>query len=445
MCRVLFLLDIKSMIQSCLLLSKNWDKNTWKTARNLVFDEKGRGREVFMNTVLENVPSFEKLELHMDDYILAAESIHNLYQWIDSSLLHNPKEVSIYIEEAVCPYINVTFPDLLFRSQSLEKLVIKLNRRFCTTVNPPNAPKLDKLRYLRLGSFIIQDLNGLISNCPVLETFILEDINMYSADELRVQSRNLRQFEILNDLPNFTLATRIRIQTPNLISLVCKDFMLQEYSLDALSSLQYADVGMIRDGEQQVVVSEAIEIIEEHWKENSYPLQMMAFVTALRNVRSLTISSLTFFEVLSKVSDLDDQLIDFPNLQHLKLTTWSTSRCWPAITLFLRTSPHLEVFSLTLQEPEYLVEDDAEMGLIEPQLSHLKRITVREAKGSEREYKFLKFLIQNCLILAQIEVYYATTGRPVRMRQLMSEFAEKIISVPRASKETLSVMFFEAN
>ncbi|XP_026452813.1 uncharacterized protein LOC113353426 [Papaver somniferum] len=112
--RVIFLLDIKSAVQTCLLLSKYWDKNTWKTARSLVFDEKGIGREAFVNTVLEEVPTFQKLELHMEDSILGAGTIGDFYEWIEGSLMLNAKEMSIYIEGAVGDLITVTFPEILF-------------------------------------------------------------------------------------------------------------------------------------------------------------------------------------------------------------------------------------------------------------------------------------------------------------------------------------------
>ncbi|KAI3941905.1 hypothetical protein MKW98_009115 [Papaver atlanticum] len=385
--RVIFLLDMKSMVQTCLLLSKDWDKNTWKTARSLVFDEKGIGREVFVNTVLEKVPTFEKLELHMEDFILGAGTIGDFYAWIDRSLMLNVKEMSIYIKDAVGDLIKVTFPEILFTSESLEKLVIKLNYRYLTSVQQPKSPRLDKLQYLWLGSFATQDLNELISNCPVLETLIFEDITMESNNELRVQSDSLRQFEILNDATylyaQYTLATRIRITTPNLLSFVCKDFMLQEYDMQDLSSLQSAEVGIIKEIQEDAVVSNDDELTVEV-KERTYPGRMLTFLTALNNVKNLTITSPTFLEVLSKAI-LDGHIVHFPNLQRLDLKLCLSRHCWPAIHFLLDTSPQIEFIALALQdEREYLEEDGAELGLIDPQLSHLKRIIIREAKGSDK-------------------------------------------------------------
>lgn len=94
---------------------------------------------------------------------------------------------------------------------------------------------------------------------------------------------------------------------------------------------------------------------------------------------------------------------------------------------------------------EYLEEDVNELGLIEPQLSQLKRIIVRETKGSAMKYKLLKFLIENGLSLAQVELYSSKTNTPIEARQVMREFAERLGAVTRASQMNLTFMFFEAN
>ncbi|KAI3946658.1 hypothetical protein MKW92_040680, partial [Papaver armeniacum] len=103
--------------------------------------------------------------------------------------------------------------------------------------------------------------------------------------------------EICNDgylfQPHYNMAKIIKLVTPNLTSFVCKDYMLQEYYIQNLSSLGTADIKLREVEDRDVVWGEeathlelSAEVIEE-----LFPKRIMKILRALHNVRELTLSS----------------------------------------------------------------------------------------------------------------------------------------------------------
>ncbi|KAI3946656.1 hypothetical protein MKW92_040678, partial [Papaver armeniacum] len=115
-----------------------------------------------------------------------------------------------------------------------------------------------------------------------------------------IESSGLKHLEICNDgslaQPHYNMAKTkiIKLVTPNLTSFICKDYMLQEYYIQNLSSLVTADIKLREEvedrdvawGEDETHLQLSAEVIEE-----LFPKRIMKFLRALHNVRELTLSS----------------------------------------------------------------------------------------------------------------------------------------------------------
>ncbi|MCL7050008.1 hypothetical protein MKW94_007521, partial [Papaver nudicaule] len=116
---------------------------------------------------------------------------------------------------------------------------------------------LPKLKFISLGSFFVEDgdsINRLISSCPILESLILRDIwieNGYDVN-VKIESHGLKHLEINSNIEilvwsHYNMAKIIKLSTPNLTSFICKDYMLQEYCLENVSSLITADIDIVKE------------------------------------------------------------------------------------------------------------------------------------------------------------------------------------------------------
>ncbi|KAI3971604.1 hypothetical protein MKW92_028617 [Papaver armeniacum] len=203
----------------------------------------------------------------------------HLNAWILVALKFNVQDLSIHIEgdENGRYDLQIRLPHSLFNSHSLSSW----------------------LKVMSLCSFHVEDgdsINKLISSCPILESLILRDVWIEDGYEMNVniESDELKHSEIINNnllvWSHYNLAKIIKLSAPNLTSFICKDYMLQEYRLENVSSLVTADIEIVREDEYEAFEYYALEISEEE-KEILYPKRMMEFMKAFHNVKELTISS----------------------------------------------------------------------------------------------------------------------------------------------------------
>ncbi|RZC92879.1 hypothetical protein C5167_007902 [Papaver somniferum] len=315
---------------------------------------------------------------------------------------------------------------------------------------------LPRLKFMSLGSFFVEDgdsINKLISGCPILESLILRDIWIEDGYEMNVniESHELKHLEIINNnLPvrsHYNMAKIIKLSAPNLTSFICKDYMLQEYSLENVSSLITADIEIVREGEYEALEYHDLEISEEE-KEILYPKRTMEFIKAFHNVKDLTISSPRLLQILAGSPDLiEGRSPQFCNLRSLKLTTWFTSWCLAAVSALLKTCPCIESLYLASAEVKFRADkDDDEVALpMSSIMFHLKHIEIRELKGCDAEIKSLELLLMKAPVLEEMVLSLDKSsspdiaGSPDRL-QVAKKLGEKLRSLSRASP-SLAMIF----
>ncbi|RZC89388.1 hypothetical protein C5167_031282 [Papaver somniferum] len=233
----------------------------------------------------------------------------HLNAWVLVALRCNVQDLSIQIDGDGNGHYDLQFrfPQSLFNSQSLSKLVLEMTCNYESQVILPESIDLPRLKFMSLGSFFVEDggsINKLISSCPILESLILRDIWIEDGYDMNVniESHELKHFEIINNIDilvwsHYNMSKIIKLSTPNLTSFICKDYMLQEYCLENVSSLITADIEIVREGEYEALEYYDLEISEEG-KEILYPKRTMEFIEAFLNVKELTISSPGFVQAV---------------------------------------------------------------------------------------------------------------------------------------------------
>ncbi|KAI3936375.1 hypothetical protein MKW98_000649 [Papaver atlanticum] len=461
---ILSFLDMRCVVQTC-VLSKRW-RYVWPTVSNLVFRGDAFGEsggeqlkkfKMFVNMVLmlRDFCDIHKFHLHWGKESYQTEKIVNkhLNTWVLAVLKCNVQDLSIYIEaddNRRCDH-EIRFPHSLFNSQSLSKLVLEMSRNYESQVILPESMHLPGLKFMSLSSFFVEvgdSINKLISSCPILESLILRDIWIEDAYDtnVKIESHVLKHLEISNHniemlvWYHYNMAKIIKLLTPNMTSFICKDYMLQEYCIENVSSLVAADIEILKECTNESLEDSDLEISEDE-RERLYPKRMMEFIGAFHKVKELTISSPGFLQVLAGATNLvEGRSLKFCNLQCLKLTTWFTRRCLLSITYLLNACPCLESLYLTFDKPNYRADkDDGEVELsVSCILSHLKRIEIRKVKGCHTELQFLEFLLMNTLVLEVMVLSFDTSGSsdtaatPDRLK-LVEKFTEKLRTLPRAS------------
>ncbi|KAL0353614.1 UNVERIFIED_CONTAM: hypothetical protein Sangu_0942700 [Sesamum angustifolium] len=127
----------------------------------------------------------------------------------------------------------------------------------------------------------------------------------------------------------------------------------------------------------------------------------------LRNVSSLRISSGTI-ESLFLVKHVMDRLPVFENLTLLELRGEFGERSTKLLIKFLQCLPKLE--SLDFCEGLGRCEDDYRPTSV-PNcvLSSLKAVNYRNLHGTNREIWFLKFLLENAIVLEKMNVFWSNS------------------------------------
>ncbi|XP_026431448.1 putative F-box/FBD/LRR-repeat protein At1g78760 isoform X1 [Papaver somniferum] len=179
------------------------------------------------------------VKLHLD-VIGRYDITSRLSTWIMAEVKHNIQELRLTV--FACEIFQL--PDCLFTSKSLTKFVFCGAGMEHTGFLLPDTMHFPHLRYLALSGVMLADGNTLISeiftSCPVLESLLLSDCSI----NLDFSSLSLKHFQLDNYDSSGPTDTTVKLCAPNLRSIICKDYMSQDYFLENLSSLVTADIGM---------------------------------------------------------------------------------------------------------------------------------------------------------------------------------------------------------
>ncbi|XP_026460145.1 uncharacterized protein LOC113360937 [Papaver somniferum] len=293
-----------------------------------------------------------------------------------------------------------------------------------------------------------------------------------------IETKCVVQTSILSKRWSHIMAKIIKLNAPNLTSLVCKDLMLQEYSVENLSSLVGADIEMVTEDETNVVEEELEKyLIFKEGRKELYPNRMLKILEGLHNVKELTLSH-GCLQVLSAAPNLlERQFPVFSNLRWLKLeTTCSLS----TVGYLLKISPILESLVPTSMERSLLNEeddwraslpfpkklfsdklefepvavrdnefssaddeDDWEAKLPLPHmLSQLKFVEIKDVQGCDNELKFLEFLFRNAMVLEELILFLCPSNNSSRKYDRIANFSEKVKRLPRASPSVTMIFIY---
>ncbi|KAI3937118.1 hypothetical protein MKX01_015333 [Papaver californicum] len=373
---ILSFLDLKQAIKSSILSSK-W-RYVWTSLPFLYFDyglsetknltqSKAKSFEKFVDQVfqLRITSIIERLNLNCFGFISSdLQNLSNcLYTWILIGLKRKVKE--LYLDVPFGPK-DFKVPSYIFMSESLTKLKLRGSADPQLRNIPSNLPNAMSLP--RLESLVLQSVqfggddtpNKLFSKCPVLESLAITHCVFHS---------NLKD-------------SRIKLNTPTLLSFRCKDYMSRYYCMETdLSVLVKAELDMT-PGE-----FDANGILRLDGNSRSvYEQRMMKLLRDFHTIEDLTLS-VWFFEAIF---------------------TTPPSPYWDEVDLTTRANYE------SLWETQ------------EPYVQYM----VHELKFAE--LVLLQFLLRQCSVLEKVLLYLVDEQSPNTKRKA-TQFFHKLASFPRAS------------
>ncbi|XP_026460735.1 F-box/LRR-repeat protein At4g14103-like isoform X1 [Papaver somniferum] len=448
-------LDMKYVVQTS-VLSRRW-RYLWSSLRtievvDIPFIKAGDAYEVTFNRFINFVDRLLLLressdiqslnlvwltvKLHLD-VIGRYDIASRISTWIMAAVKHNIQELRLLI--FACEIIKL--PDCLFTCKSLTKFV------FCgagvehTGFLLPDTMHFPHLRYLALSGVTLADENTLISkffsSCPVLESLLLIDCSIH----FDFSSLSLKHFQLDNCDTSGPTDTTVKLCAPNLISIICKDYMSQDYFLENLSSLVTADIGIRVKYADEDPKPEMLKIYSELATDvkELYRARMIKLLRAVRNVTDLRLSSSpVLLEVVSGSLDLlaGDPYFQFCNLRFLKVVTWVSRNCMNVIAYLVKISPNIESIFLTIEQSELNTNNTGGDWIVGsssfPCLHYLKFVQIQGIQGCLNELKLLQVLLKKAVVLEKVTLFCSETDSPDRAAQLV-EFKEMLLAYPSAS------------
>ncbi|OVA14426.1 F-box domain [Macleaya cordata] len=378
---ILSFIDMKYAVQTS-VLSRRW-RYIWASLPTLILRSYLFRLPHWSNTHVEGFVDFVDRVLMLRD----SSNIHSirldwngslagdidvpsrLNTWTLAAVRRNVQELSIYL--SVWLYQTIQFPPCLFTCKSLTKLELDFGSKYESGIILPNSIDLPMLKFLKLRRVSIEDEKSsakLFSSCPALESLIIEKccVNLKN-----VFAPKLKHFTIRYnyDKTDESKVLSIKLYAPNLVSFVCKSYMLLDYSLENLSSLVTAYIDMMLEDEQEENEPETFATLSTEVKE-LYAQRMMKLLRALHNVKVLTLSPW----ILEKYP-YDPRMYPFCD-------------------------------EINSNSPNNIGDDWEEAGLSLPcMLYHLKFVKIFGVKGCINELKFLEILLKNAMVLQQVVLY----------------------------------------
>ncbi|KAL5720584.1 hypothetical protein ACHQM5_013242 [Ranunculus cassubicifolius] len=420
-------LHVYNVVQTC-VLSKYW-RNIWHSSHSFRIDNLEFREHPIMKSI-----SFEKFvdfllltrggsSIHKFSAFIApdheppseAKAIYDhdtdkVHSWIIHPLRHNVQVIDI------SSYICV--PPLIFSCESLRELSL------CVMANefefPPwvNLPSL-KVLHMYEALFHACD-DTLFSSMPCLETLKLEDCE-FNQNRLLISTPKLR---ILMMTVTFRVPIEISIVAPNL-----KCFKLgPSCCYSAINSLRFKD-----NCTQLVNVDIEVPL--------SCSQSMIGLFTVLRNTSSLKLSAAflkSFTRKLRKGMCVEDCIkTPFPNLTHMELTTAFSDDEALVINKILYHSPCIEVLRIAMDGRRRTVvtvggSSAADDVWSKFKLSRLKLVEINDFQATENQISFVKFLLENALVLEDL-IIAAATAYKSNNRQEMRKIGQELRMYPKAS------------
>ncbi|KAI3833973.1 hypothetical protein MKW92_020292 [Papaver armeniacum] len=467
---ILSFIDFKYAIQTC-VLSKRW-RYVWTSLPALNFDSKlyFSGRTCDHKRVLDFVDNvltlrdsrgsdIQKFHLVCGPFYSRADDFwtSRLHRWIIHVVKANVEDINVHYDSKAVFKV----PDCVFMCKSLKSLVLDISCRIIL----PNSLCLVRLKYLKLKDSSLnneEQIQKLLSSCPVLEHLELSDVSSNGHINISISSLTLKHFG-LHIKYNKLCHNKLRLSAPNLLSFASSslDFVL----LDNVSSLLAADTDV------QVKPRNADFPVAYTW-------QGLEFLEVLCNVKDLTIS---FLPVEAKLDVrripelLQNQPFQFSNLLHFKLRKMSLSpHSMRAIASLLKIMPCIESFTLELPQDrninEYSDDDESDEGSdsdsdLEPEfepdndvltlsleessstytLKHLKSVEISGLKGSDFELEFIGILLKNAMLLERMVLHHCkprSSRDKYFYKDNVKKFHQKVMRFPSASLSSKVAFYF---
>ncbi|KMS95808.1 hypothetical protein BVRB_004660 [Beta vulgaris subsp. vulgaris] len=315
--------------------------------------------------------------------------------------------------------ILVPVPDCVFNCESLVDLdlsacldwTLKLDEVNDLPSNGTaiNLPNLKKLR-LRVNDFDYCLLRTLLKFCPVLEDLCLKlDLSNHNVP-LEIVSPNLKSLDIDMTVP--AKCSDTVIDAPNLAKLKIRDPCSYYRFKTIPASLVEASINFrcFEDGEEVMDWS-----VQDHARVSS------KFIRGMSSVRYLKLH--TYPNMHTYFGSEDDEVMPvFHNLTFFK-TTMDTHEVWGNLLCTLHCFPNLK--HLELKMDDFHISRRrfwcAPIVLPDCLFTKLKRITMKNFKGTNDEIKLVEFILDHAKVLGELHIHAPTIIAYFKQTQLWEE------------------------
>ncbi|RZC45855.1 hypothetical protein C5167_038807 [Papaver somniferum] len=418
------------------LLSRTW-RYIWKSVPTLNFDS--------------------------DIYDESGDLENCLLTWTLALVNCNVRELSVDIADVS---MEVKVPTCLFTCKSLTKLEWRMGGTYYGDIELPSVMYLPRLQFLKLDGVNFNDdklTDRFFSNCPLLESLTVLD----SSIRLNIHSVKLKYLKLDYSRPCFRNGARIvKLYAPNLVTFICKDFILKDYTLENLSSLLTADINMRlkvdkygygdkNEYEYEYDDDEESEDEDEDEDESEDEIEDEEEADEdedededeNQDDQDEDEVSDDYYEDDWSEDEDEDGDGDEDEVEDIKyFTGLSAEKKEPyakgmmSLLGALRNVIYLKLSSSFL-EKAFSSESDREDWDAESspscELQNLKLVDIQCIQGQENELNFLKFLLKNGVVLEKV-VLSSSASKEGKL----VEFNEKLVTFPRAS---LGVQVFPTN
>lgn len=424
---ILSLIPTKDAVATC-ILSKRW-KFLWTSIPIIDFDDALLYTNAdfwypvevtsFMNFVervllLRDSSSIKKFRLSCRVFFSASR----VHAWVSAAVMHDIEELDL------CFFVEKPFmlPLCVFHSESLAVLKLQMN----CELQLPNCISFPSLKTLELCLVTFVDdgsTEKLFSNCPVLQELSILDCEWVKLMNVTISIPTLKSLTI-DDLPYYGTfdvnGCRIKIDAENLTHLCYVGYLCNELIPCYVPSLVKAHIHIPNLFENQK------EVVPRTAK----------LLRGLQHVHSLRMSTRTIKSLFLAGNLLEVPL--FQKLTCLELTMKIENLSVAGLLNFLHCSPNLE--SLHFFEGLELCmcsRNNAWYLKAAPRclVSCLKKVRFQNFSGINSEICFLKYFLENALVLEGMYIYSAKNTS--RNQKSQKELKTLLQSIGRGSKNCI--------
>ncbi|KAL8526786.1 hypothetical protein ACS0TY_015848 [Phlomoides rotata] len=223
-----------------------------------------------------------------------------------------------------------------------------------------------------------EDIELFLHNCPFLEQLIVRDSYKMSKVEVCGSSLALKRLEIVDCYP---IGTPVKISAPNLTSLKVKT--LTALLLENVPMLVEFNLIRVRDG-----------------------VNMQKLVHGLHcYISELEVLTLDLFSTYKEY-----ELYNFPQMPKLKklgirFTMARGDKSLMRLTSYLRASPHLQEFEVTVIGATLSRKKrEVENVITHSPHQHLKVLKFFEYFGRPSDFELVRYILMNCMALQKIVI-----------------------------------------